>query len=260
MLTKTKIPKALTVKIIKALQSGVAPWRIPWTGFENTGFPCEVGTGQPFRGVNALLLNLAAMEQGFQSRWWATVEDWTRIGCWVSGKGTKILDDLTVFNAEEVEGLAVDQYLATDRQVSVNYSPAERIIAASGADIRFERGDRALYYYPPLDYIVFPLKIQFIQGQGGLPAYYDSIFHELSHWSEPRLGWRSLPILNELRAEMVGPFMAGQIGIPVLTDMTVLRNHQKYLGQWIEAMKKDPALIVRIAAGASQAVEFLGKR
>ena len=28
---------------------------------------------------------------------------------------------------------------------------------------------------------------------------------------------------------MVGPFMAGQIGIPVLTDMTVLRNHQKYL-------------------------------
>ena len=59
---------------------------------------------------------------------------------------------------------------------------------------------------------------------------------------------------------MVGPFMAGQIGIPVLTDMTVLRNHQKYLGQWIEAMKKDPALIVRIAAGASQAVEFLGKR
>ena len=72
MLTKTIIPKALTVKIIKALQSGVAPWRIPWTGFENTGFPCEVGTGQPFRGVNALLLNLAAMEQGFQSRWWAT--------------------------------------------------------------------------------------------------------------------------------------------------------------------------------------------
>ena len=61
-------------------------------------------------------------------------------------------------------------------KVSVNYSPAERIIAASGADIRFERGDRALYYYPPLDYIVFPLKIQFIQGQGGLPAYYAAFF------------------------------------------------------------------------------------
>ena len=42
--------------------------------------------------------------------------------------------------------------------------------------------------------------------------------------------------------------------------MNILNNHKKYLGQWVQAMKKDPNLIAHIAAGASQAVDFLLRR
>ena len=69
-----------------------------------------------------------------------------------------------------------------------------------------------------------------------------------------------MPVLNELRAEIVGPFMIGRLGIPVLMDMNILNNHKKYLATWIKEIKRDPALIIRIAAGASQAVEFLPNR
>ena len=175
MFAKNICPKVVTAKIIKALQQGLAPWRIPWTGRENNGFPSDVATGKPFTGVNALLLNLAALEQVWQSKWWSTGMDWTRIGGHVSGKGTQI-DGGTVFNAEQAEGLAVHQYRANDRTVPVDWTPAEKIIAACGADIRFQRGNQALYFYPPQDYILFPLKEQFEKGVDGLPAYYGALF------------------------------------------------------------------------------------
>ena len=41
MLTKTKIPKALTVKIIKALQSGVAPCGFPGLALRTPGSPAK---------------------------------------------------------------------------------------------------------------------------------------------------------------------------------------------------------------------------
>jgi antirestriction protein ArdC len=131
------------------------------------------------------------------------------------------------------------------------------VIAASGADIRHRLGNVAAYFYPPRDYIVFPLREQFELGAGGLPGYYDSIFHELMHWTEPRLSWRSSPVVCELRAEIGAPFLASQLRIPVFNDLTLLMNHRKYLSHWIKEMKKDPMLIVRIAAAASQAVDFL---
>ena len=140
-----------------------------------------------------------------RSKWWGTEEEWTGICGHVSGKGTQI-DGLTVYNAEQVQGLVVEQYRASDRTVPVDYSPAEKIIRACRADIRFQRGNQALYHYPPLDYILFPLREQFENGVGGIVSYYDSLFHELAHWSEPRLGWRSLPVLNEFGLKLLGPF------------------------------------------------------
>jgi antirestriction protein ArdC len=139
----------------------------------------------------------------------------------------------------------------------VDYGSAEAVIAASGADVRHRLGLEAAYYFPPKDYIVFPQKEQFLTGPGGLPGYYDSLFHELAHFSEPRLGWEGLAAVRELRAEIAAPFMASQLGIPVVTDMKMILNHGEHLARWITAMKADPTLIVQIAADASAAVAYL---
>jgi antirestriction protein ArdC len=51
----------------------------------------------------------------------------------------------------------------------VDYSPAEAVIKASGADIRHVHGLEAAYYYKD-DYIVFPNLWQFVEGPGGINA------------------------------------------------------------------------------------------
>src|SRR5215470_4246182 len=58
--------------------------------------------------------------------------------------------------------------------------------------------------------------------------------------------------VNELRAEIAAPFLASQLGIPVLTDMAKLTNHRKHVARWVEAMNADATLIFRTAAAASQ--------
>src|SRR3954452_8301447 len=54
-------------------------------------------------------------------------------------------------------------------------------------------------------------KWQFVQGPGGLEAYYDSLFHELSHFTELRLGRESSSVASELRAEIAAPSMTAQL-------------------------------------------------
>jgi antirestriction protein ArdC len=100
---------------------------------------------------------------------------------------------------------------------------------------------------------VFPFREQFFQ----LSAYYDSLLHELSHYSEPRLGWDGPSDIRELRAEISAPFITSQLGVPVLCDMNMLTNHRNHLGRWVAAMKKDPTLIFQVAADASEAAKYL---
>ena len=204
--------------------------------------------------------NLAVMERGFQSKFWATEEGWHGLHTSVSGQPTILAGGTPVFNADQTV-LALDSVAYRSRRrrkpLAVDYGPAEAVIKASGADIRHRLGMEAAYYFPPADYIVFPLKEQFMNGPGGLPGYYDSLFHELVHMTEPRLGWNGPAHIRELRAEIAAPFMTAQLGLPVLCDMQKIRNHGRHLAWWIKAMRADPTLIFNVTDAGSQAVAFL---
>jgi len=264
MLTKTTtIHERVAAKIIAAIEKGQIPWRKPWQpDLDNSGFPCD---SIPFTGISVLLLNLAATEKGLHSKYWTTRVAWEKLGGKVSGDGTLIpsrLDPnrwLTVFNADQVKGGQTGLFRSRPRTTSlaVDFGPAEALITASGATIHRRPTLEAAYYFPPNDYIVFPFKEQFIHGPGGLPAYYDSLCHELVHFSEPRLGWDGPDDIRELRAEIAAPFITSQLGIPVLCDIQKLRNHTNHLPRWIRAMRQDSTLIFNVASDASAAVEFL---
>src|SRR5690242_1337304 len=83
MPTQSDIRQRVTQQIIEALQKGVAPWRKPWSGLENTGLPTNVISGKPYSGINPLLLQLAAQERGFQAKWWGTYQQWQSLGAQV---------------------------------------------------------------------------------------------------------------------------------------------------------------------------------
>jgi antirestriction protein ArdC len=56
----------VTEKIINLLESGVVPWRKPWT---STGLPCNLITKKPYRGINYFLLSAST----FVSPFWLTM-------------------------------------------------------------------------------------------------------------------------------------------------------------------------------------------
>ena len=143
-----------------------------------------------------------------------------------------------------------------------DYAPAEELIAATGADIRFG-GDRA-YYCRPVpegawpnhqggDFICLPPKHRF----NPLGAYWETLLHECAHWSEVRTGWQHHQegyAMGELAAEIAASFLSTELGIP---QGETLENHAAYLGAWLKEMKNDPGYIFKASTQASRVADFL---
>jgi len=287
MATQNEIREHVTKSVIEALEKGTIPWHKPWSPAINTGFPANVISKRHYRGVNPWLLHLAALEKGFESQWWGTYQQWQSLGGQVMRRpadipagqwGSKviffkpikavekdkngeerektfpILRTYTLFNADQVEGAPEFKVTASTVQQEPDFQPAEKVIAATGADIRIVAGDKAAYHRPS-DFITLPLKSQFEQGLGGMAEFYSTAFHELAHWSEVRLGWTGSYALGELRAEMAAVFMSAEIGIPSSDRLS--SNHAAYLDHWIKAMKEDHKVIFRISSAACAAADYI---
>lgn len=292
MLSQSQIRQQITDQIVAALQQGTAPWRKPWTTDPNVGQPCNAATSRNYRGVNPLILQIAADQKGFTSRHWATFNQWKQLGCRVkrrptnvaAGKwGTEIvlckpllkkevdesgeeslqsyslLRTFTVFNADQVEGERSERFLvgsdiSPSDQIDDRFENAEQVIRSTGAEIRF--GGNEAFYSPADDYIQMPRREQF-----SIPEFYDTLFHELTHWTEhrSRLNWdRSLTensyALGELIAELGSVYLSGELGLPVSDSIP---NHASYIANWLCAMKDDTRFIFRAATQASKAADFL---
>ena len=222
MPTQNQIRERITNTIVEALKSGqLPPWRRPWAADPAAGFPCNVVSKKSYRGINPLLLQIAAMRHGLKSKTWGTFNQWRDLGgrvmkrpnnvpsgSWGTGiiywsKTTKVeenddgeekekdicfLRTYTVFNVDQVEGdhldhLRVGKTITTTNPIET-YEEADRVIEATQADIRY--GGNQAFYNRLGDYIQVPLREQFTA-----PEYYETVFHELCHWteSEHRLNW-----------------------------------------------------------------------
>lgn len=292
MSSQQEIRERISNEIVAALEKGVSPWRRPWSSTSNGGLPINAVSARRYSGVNVLLLQLHQMRLahfGVRSKHYATFNQWRDLGCKVkarphdvpsgrwgcniiycrpvkkveqeeSGEERKseylLLRNYTVFCADQVEGAAAER-LQVKPSVTVNtfidFAPAERALAATGADIRLG-GDKAFYRCPSADgdgdFIAVPHKHEFDEEK----EYYATLLHEVAgHWTEHRLGWSGSYAEGELRAEMAACFAMTELGVPNCDD---LKNTAAYLGDWLRAMKGDSRFIFRASADASRAVDY----
>ena len=86
--TKFNIYEHVTQTIVAQLEAGTVPWRKPWTGAKS-GFqmPLRV-TGETYRGINVLMLWIAAETCGYVSPTWMTYKQAKDLGGQVR-KGAK---------------------------------------------------------------------------------------------------------------------------------------------------------------------------
>lgn len=71
------IHKAVTAKIIKAIEDGAGTWQMPWhrPGL-NFSIPKNATTDQFYRGINVLSLWIDADEKHYEHQLWATYKQW----------------------------------------------------------------------------------------------------------------------------------------------------------------------------------------
>src|SRR5690349_11214550 len=75
---RVDVYQQVTDRVIEALEAGTAPWRQPWN--VDHGMPLSLSTRKPYRGVNVLLLGLAAQTKGYSSPWWGTYKRIVELG------------------------------------------------------------------------------------------------------------------------------------------------------------------------------------
>ena len=282
MLSQSEIRANVTNKIVESLQSGDVPfWRRPWSSSQHSGHPTNAVTRKPYRGVNWALLSLS----GHDSKWWATYNQWKSLGGQVrrGESGTTailykpvtktsindageeevssfpLLRSFYVFHISQVDG-DLDQFRDTPKpdteEKFIDYEPAEQVLSATGADVRFG-GDRA-FYLPSDDYIQMPPKESFVNPT----EFYGVLAHETVHWTGHESRLNRLPKLirfgsesyavEELVAELGSAYLLSELGLPQSDDLS---NVTAYLGHWLNILQRDHSAIFTAASAASAAVD-----
>ncbi|KFB95519.1 antirestriction protein [Trabulsiella guamensis ATCC 49490] len=277
---KTDIHQAVTDSIIKALESGVKPWKCPWkrNGLVS-GIPSNYTTHEAYSGINIMLLWSSAAQQGFQDSRWMTYNQAKSIGAQVrkGERGTMavfyktlekenefgdtehipMLKHFTLFNAEQIDGLPSGDDIQPEDNTDTPFDPlpqAEALFTRSGADIT-ERGQHA-FFRPDTDRIYLPERHLFSRAED----FYATGLHELVHWSGHR---------NRLNREMKGRFgtekyafeeMIAELGSAFLmADMGISGDvqHASYIASWLKKLRDDKRYIFRAASAASKAHRYL---
>ena len=273
----------VTDAIIASIEAGTPAWRKPWTGeVGGAAFPRRAN-GEPYRGINVLMLWLAAEAKGYRAAHWFTYRQAQEAGGQVR-KGEKsatvvkygtierededgderripYLKAYRVFNAEQIDGLPAEFYAAPAeeaRDLGTEADPAlQAFFTATGAEIRTSDDPRA-YYNPAEDFIHMP-PIATFHGAAG---YYATLAHEATHWTGhksrlDRLGRftdRKAYAFEELIAEIGNCMICASLGLTPDFDQSAA-----YVESWLRALKDDKRLIFKAASEAQKAADWLLK-
>lgn len=277
----------ITNAIIADLEYGVRPWSKPWDG--GNAIPCRPLriTGEPYRGINVMLLWSAAHQHGYQSAYWLTYQQAIHQGGNVrkgeksttvvfSGTLTRTEKDdrgqeqekvipflkaYSVFNIDQTEGLP-DKYrapaaVAPGSRNNLRCERADGFVANTKADVR-HGGDRACYR-PLEDRIQMPNLERFKDSD----AYYAVLLHELTHWTmrDTRCPRKFKPSIhgtaNYAREELVAELGAAFLCADLQIALTPRPDHAEYIACWLEVLRNDKRAIFQAAATAQRAVDFL---
>lgn len=272
--------RLIVERIVEALERGDIPWRKPW----KTRRAHNAKTGHEYRGMNALLLNMAshypdprfltykqAAEMGAQVRkgekGWPviyyssgakTVETATESGeMKTAEKRYRFMKYYTVFNAAQVDGLP-----AFDESAPVaTITPADEVVAKMPKRPAIIDGKRACYS-PLEDRVEMPARTS---NWSSAEEYYSTLFHELVHATghESRLN-RDLSgkfygkdgnyAREELVAEIGAQFLCQAAGINI---PQVHENAVAYCQNWSRSLKSDPQAVFYAAAKAQAASDYV---
>lgn len=280
----------ITSKIIGTMADAdsIKEWVEPWI---STGRPKNFATGNPYRGINIIMMWIETQAKGYEHNLWAGFNQIadkakgqvqykqkasyvlahnqrkkiTQKEVKVNGKVTVDEKSFTsfyygykpVFNISQTD-LDVDKYLGLTDHKPIE--AVEKFIASIDHKVIF--GGDSAYYNTKTDTIYMPEKKRFKT----IADFYATYLHELAHWSGSthRLN-RELSLkkdsesyaFEELVAELTCAFISAELGF---TDGTNVENESSsinYIASWIKKMNDDYHYIFSACSHAQRALVYL---
>lgn len=266
---KQDIYSKITADILKALKAGVRPWEQCY----NLPVPLR-NNGIQYKGINSLILKVAAEVKQYESPYWMTYQQAKEAGGNVKlgEKGTQIVffktiekDDeenpdkkiiipiprtYFVFNHDQVEGVSKEAFgnkmeTIEDAESFFNCLPAT-----------ITKTQKTPAYIPSVDKIRMPAFKNFKSAE----QYYATLGHEYIHWTghKSRLDRcndesKEAYAFEELVAELGAAFLLPQMKIEPLID----DEHAPYIDGFIRVLESDDKALFRAASKAQKAADYL---
>jgi antirestriction protein ArdC len=224
----------VTDAIIAELERGVTPWTKPWSAEHLAGRISRPlrHNGEPYSGINVILLWSEAVARGFSAPTWMTFRQALALG----GNVRKGEHGSTVVYANRI--------------------------------VRTEAGDDGQDIERQIPFLKAYTVFNFDQIEG-LPAqfdpeaYYATLAHECTHWtSHPtrldrefgRKRWGDDGYAREeLVAELGAAFLCADLGL----ELEPRLDHASYIDHWLKVLADDRRFIFTAAAHAQRASDFL---
>ena len=197
----------ITERIVADLEKGVRPWVQPWSAGNAGGRITRPlrHNGEPYTGMNVLLLWSESMARGYSAPIWMTFRQAIEFGAHVrkgetsstviyasrftrtqtDARGDEVEKDIPflkaygVFNVEQIEGLPEHYYHRPNPVLDPieRIEEADRFFANTGAVIR--HGGTKAFYAPSIDVIQMPPFETFRDAA----SYAAVLSHETVHWT-----------------------------------------------------------------------------
>ena len=280
----------VTEKIINLLESGVVPWRRPWS---STGLPRNLVSKKPYKGVNYFLLSASK----YVSPFWLTYRQATELGghvrkgeestiviFWKAEHVTRSSEALEVeetddknrrrfllrfyrvFNLEQCDlrQSVLDKLPKIETHQHEPIESAERIIANMPNPPEIQYAGSKAFYSPMTDRITLPPRELFSSAE----EFFGTLAHEASHASghPKRLNRESIAdaapfgsptySFEEIVAEMSAAYLCAEAGI----SPAVIDNEAAYIQDWLKKIRSEKRLVVIAAAQAQRAADYILNR
>ncbi len=280
----------ITNRIIEDLERGVRPWLKPWSAGnaeKRITRPLR-HSGEPYSGINIILLWSEAIAHGFNSATWMTFRQALELGANVrkgetgstvvyadrirrtepTDQGEDVEHEIpflkayTVFNCDQIVGLPERYSVKPERIIDPvqRIAHADAFFAATGATVR--QGGTQAYYAISSDHVQMPAFECFRDPE----SYYATLAHECTHWTRhpsrldrdmgrQRFGDEGYA-REECVAELGSAFLCADLGLA----LEPREDHAAYIASWLQVLKNDKRFIFSAASHAQRAVEFLHRR
>lgn len=267
----------ITDYVLSKFAKNQIPWRAEYeVNAPSINLPLR-SNGEPYRGVNTIILLMESIESGYTSPCWLTFKQCQAIGGNLKGaNGTRIIKFgkgqvepkssvdkektfafikiYSVFNTEQAKNLP-DDYVAQRTVAETCQHTLHDLADAIG--VKYLHGFDGAAYFPSVDTIRLPNKSAFSSED----AYAATFAHELIHsvGAKKRMD-RDLSrddkrVIGEeeLVAELGSCMLLTRLGIPAELDKRVI----PYIQSWIAACENDPKYILKASAAAQKAIDYL---